>query len=83
MNLNNKFQEDYKKYSEMINNISDPAVQKEAQNLLNSLSTRVRNIDKIHSELITGNTSALDAVGNERKKIIEIRKSLDNKLKRV
>jgi hypothetical protein len=83
MNLNNKFQEDYKKYSEMINNISDPAVQKEAQNLLNSLSTRVRNIDKMHSELITGNTSALDAVGNERKKIIEIRKSLDNKLKRV
>ena len=83
MNLNNKFQEDYKKYSEMINNISDPAVQKEAQTLLNSLSTRVRNIDKMHSELITGNTSALDAVGNERKKIIEIRKSLDNKLKRV
>lgn len=83
MNLNNKFQEDYKKYLEIINNISDPAVQKEAQNLLNSLSTRVRNIDKMHSELITGNTSALDAVGNERKKIIEIRKSLDNKLKRV
>lgn len=83
MNLNNKFQEDYKKYLEIINNISDPVVQKEAQNLLNSLSTRVRNIDKMHSELITGNTSALDAVGNERKKIIEIRKSLDNKLKRV
>lgn len=81
--LNSKFQEDYKKYSEAILKIDDPILQKETQSILDSLSTRVKNIEKIHSELIVGNPSALDDVGSERKKIIELRKLLDKQLKKI
>lgn len=85
MNLttNSKFQQDYNMYSETISKIEDSAFKQEAQDLLNALTTRVRNIEKIHSEMITGNISALDSAGLERKKIIELRKSLDNMLKKV
>lgn len=81
--LNSKFQEDYNKYSATIAEIADPVVQKEAQDILNSLTTRVRNIEKIHSELLNGNANGLTDAGFERSKIIELRKQLDTKLKKL
>ena len=81
--LNSKFQEDYKKYSSIIANIADGEFQKEAQALLNSLTTRVRNVEKMHLELLNGTANGLGDVGYERSKIIELRKLLDTKLKKI
>lgn len=80
--LKSRFQADYEKYQELISKINDPVLQNEVQTLLNSLATRVRNIEKMHIDLVSGN-NALSSVNEERQKIIEIRKLLDAKLKHL
>jgi hypothetical protein len=80
--LNSRFQADYIKYTELISNVKDTGLQTELLELLNSLATRVHNIEKMHTDLISGN-NALHAVSDERQKIISIRKQLDTKLKHL
>lgn len=80
--LKSRFQADYEKYQELISKIADPALQNEVQTLLNSLTVRVRNIEKMHGDLISGN-NALSSISEERQKIIELRKSLDAKLRHL
>lgn len=82
LSLNTRFQADYNRYKESIDQIEDVALQKELIELLSSLSTRVRNIEKMHIDLNSGN-SVLSTVSNERKQIEAIRKKLDAKLKHI
>jgi hypothetical protein len=77
-----RFQNDVKKYIEIINNIPVEQTKLEAKRLLNDLIYEVKNMDNMYTDMVYG--KQLPTMGNEmRDKIRSIRKQLDQKLKIV
>ena len=75
-----RFQNDVKRYNEIIDGISNEQEKLEAKRLLNDLIYEVKNMDNMYVDMVYANQ--LPTMGNDmRTKIVEIRKKLDAKLK--
>lgn len=76
---NQRFQIEYKNFSERISNISDIKIKSELENDLKSLANEVRLVDQLHQDLLfQKNLSA--SVGDSKHKIMDIRKKILKKL---
>ena len=74
-----RFQNDIKKYQEMIGSITDEKEKLELQKLLNDLVYEVKNMDNMYLDMVYG--KQLPSMGAEmRDKIISIRKKLEKKI---
>lgn len=74
-----RFQNDIKKYQEIISEISDPSLKSESTKLLNELISEVRKMDSMYLDMIYSNQ--LNSLGSElRDKVVSIRKKLNTKL---
>lgn len=75
-----RFQNDYKKYKEQIDQITNESVKSEAEKLLKELVQTVKRMDAMHLEMIFNKT--ISTLGTEmRENIIDVRKRLDRLLK--
>jgi hypothetical protein len=76
-----RFQTDVKRYRENIDKLINEQDKLEATRLLNDLIFAVKNMDNMYVEMVYA--KQLPAQGNEmRNKIVEIRKKLDQLVKR-
>lgn len=76
-----RFQNDIKRYSAVIDKIVNETEKLEAQRLLNNLIFEVKNMDNMYLDMIYA--KQLPSTGNEmREKINSIRKELDQSLSR-
>ena len=74
-----RFQSDVKKYTEIINNMSDEQARLESKKLLNDLIYEVKKMDKMYVDMVYARQ--LPTMGNDiRDKIVSIRKQLDQKI---
>ena len=74
-----RFQSDVKKYTEIINKMSDEQARLESKKLLNDLIYEVKNMDNMYVDMVYARQ--LPTMGNDiREKIISIRKQLDQKI---
>jgi hypothetical protein len=74
-----RFQSDVKKYTEIINNMSDEQARLESKKLLNDLIYEVKNMDNMYVDMVYARQ--LPTMGNDiRDKIVSIRKQLDQKI---
>jgi gas vesicle protein len=79
---NERFKDDIKKYNTAIDGIEDQQLKSQATKLLNDLIHAVKDIDNRHIDMIYARQ--LPSMGNEiREKITQIRRQLDNKIKKV
>lgn len=75
----NRFQNDVKRYNELIEQVSNEQEKLEAKRLLNDLIYEVKNMDNMYVDMVYA--KQLPTMGNEmRDKIGSIRKKLDQKL---
>lgn len=74
-----KFQNEYKKFQEIISSITNESTKKELEDLLKKLVVEVQNIDRQHSEISAAKQLSISAT-DSRNSIAEIRKKLDQKL---
>jgi ABC-type transport system involved in cytochrome bd biosynthesis fused ATPase/permease subunit len=74
-----RFQNDIKKYKQIIESISNEKEKLETQKLLNDLMYEVKNMDNMYLDMVYG--KQLPSMGAEmREKIISIRKKLEQKI---
>ena len=71
--------EDYKRYQEAIDQITDQSLKDEMSNLLRKLKEQVGHIDRNHEQLLISGRIPTE-VGDIRTNIISIKKSLDSKI---
>jgi hypothetical protein len=75
-----RFQNDVKRYNEIIDGISNEQEKLEAKRLLNDLIYEVKNMDNMYVDMVYA--KQLPTMGNDmRTRIVEIRKKLETKLK--
>ena len=75
-----RFQQDVKKYTEVIDRMDDGQAKLEAKRLLNDLIYEVKNMDNMYIDMVYANQ--LPTMGSEmREKIVGLRKQLNKKLK--
>jgi 5-methylthioribose kinase len=75
-----RFQQDVKKYTEVIDQMDDGQTKLEAKRLLNDLIYEVKNMDNMYIDMVYANQ--LPTIGTEmREKIVGLRKQLNKKLK--
>jgi hypothetical protein len=74
-----KFQNEYKKFQEIISSITNESTKKELEDLLKKLVVEVQNIDRQHSEISAAKQLSISAT-DSRNSIAEIRKKLNQKL---
>lgn len=74
-----KFQNDVKRYNDIIENLSSDKEKLEARRLLNDLIYEVKNMDNMYVDMVYA--KQLPSMGNEIKnKITSIRKELEKRL---
>lgn len=71
--------EDYKRYQEAIDQITDQSLKDEMSGLLRKLKEQVGHIDRNHEQLLISGRIPTE-VGDIRTNIISIKKSLDSKI---
>ena len=71
--------EDYKRYQEAIDQITDQSLKDEMSGLLRKLKEQVGHIDRNHEQLLISGRIPTE-VGDIRTNIISIKKSLDTKI---
>lgn len=77
-----RFQQDYQRYLDKIQQIPEGEFKQEANGLLNKLVAEVKKLDSMHIEMII--TKQMPSIGSDmRQNILSIRQKLDNKLKNV
>ena len=77
-----RFQNDVKNFTEIIDKLPDDQRKLEAKKLLNDLIFEVKKMDNMYLDMVY--SRQLPSMGNEfRDKISSIRKQLDSKLKSV
>lgn len=70
-----RFQEEYNKYKEIMESVSDETVKKKFDVLLTALVTEIRSVDTQHSNILSNRNAV---TGDDSKnKILEIRRQLD------
>lgn len=79
LRTNKRILDDYKKYQEDIDAITDPALKKELTTLLLKLKDQVGHIDRNHEQLLISGRIPTE-IGDIRTNIISIKKSLDSKI---
>ncbi len=78
----NRFQKDYQRYLDKIQQIPEGEFKQEANGLLNKLVVEVKKLDSMHIEMVI--TKQMPSIGSDmRQNILSIRQKLDNKLKNV
>ena len=76
----NRFQQDYQRYLDKIQQIPEGEFKQEANGLLNKLVAEVKKLDSMHIEMVI--TKQMPSIGSDmRQNILSIRQKLDNKLK--
>jgi hypothetical protein len=77
-----RFQQDYQRYLDKIQQIPEGEFKQEANGLLNKLVVEVKKLDSMHIEMVI--TKQMPSIGSDmRQNILSIRQKLDNKLKNV
>lgn len=75
-----RFQQDYQRYLDKIQQIPEGEFKQEANGLLNKLVAEVKKLDSMHIEMVI--TKQMPSIGSDmRQNILSIRQKLDNKLK--
>lgn len=74
-----RFQQEYKQWSDKINQISEEKTKLELTRLLTQLVNEVRKIDSHHNEML-GRTSLDMTINETRKNISDLRKKIHKKL---
>lgn len=70
-----RFQEEYNRYKEIMDSVSDETVKKKLDALLTALVTEIRSIDTQHSNILSNKNAV---TGDDSKnRILEIRRQLD------
>jgi hypothetical protein len=78
----NRFQQDYQRYLDKIQQIPEGEFKQEANGLLNKLVVEVKKLDSMHIEMVI--TKQIPSMGSDmRQNILSIRQKLDHKLKNV
>jgi secreted Zn-dependent insulinase-like peptidase len=78
----NRFQQDYQRYLDKIQQIPEGEFKQEANGLLNKLVVEVKKLDSMHIEMVI--TKQIPSMGSDmRQNILSIRQKLDNKLKNI
>jgi hypothetical protein len=78
----NRFQQDYQRYLDKIQQIPEGEFKQEANGLLNKLVVEVKKLDSMHIEMVI--TKQMPSIGSDmRQNILSIRQKLDNKLKNI
>ena len=78
----NRFQQDYQRYLDKIQQIPEGEFKQEANGLLNKLVAEVKKLDSMHIEMVI--TKQMPSIGSDmRQNILSIRQKLDNKLKNI
>ena len=72
-----KFQEEYRKFKEGIDKLTDSKAKTRAEQLLKDLLTEVKRLDRVHQGL-TFHQPLPDDIKMSRNKLFEIRKKLSN-----
>lgn len=75
-----RFQNEVKDYKQQIEKITSADIKTKAENQLNKLIAQVKHLDSHHEELIF-NKQIREMSGDNRNKILEIRRSLDRIIK--
>ena len=77
-----RFKADVKRYSEAIDRIPESPSKTEANTLLNNLIYEVKNMDNMYMDMVYARQ--LPTMGNDmRSKIVDIRKQLNSKIKKI
>ena len=77
-----RFQAEIKHYEEAINKMNEGQLQIEAKRLLNDLIHEVKNMDNMYMDMVYARQ--LPTMGNDmRSKIVDIRKQLNSKIKKI
>ena len=77
-----RFQAEIKHYDEAINKMGEGQLQIEAKRLLNDLIHEVKNMDNMYMDMVYARQ--LPTMGNDmRSKIVDIRKQLNSKIKKI
>lgn len=75
-----RFQEDYKKYQSLIDEMPDGAVKQETIQLLQKLVAEIKKLDNMHMEMIY--SRQLPSMGSDMKQdIVSLRRQLETKFK--
>ncbi len=70
-----RFQEEYNRYKEIMDSVSDETVKKKLDTLLTALVTEIRSVDTQHSNILSNKNAV---TGDDSKnRILEIRRQLD------
>jgi hypothetical protein len=72
-----KFQDEFNKWKEVIENADNSKVKIEGTRLLEKLQRSVRSIDQLHSQIFGGNNSMVSSVEDTRYEISNLRKQID------
>ena len=77
-----RFQQDYQRYLDKIQQIPEGEFKQEANGLLNKLVAEVKKLDSMHIEMVI--SKQMPSIGSDmRQNILSIRQKLDNKLKNI
>jgi hypothetical protein len=79
LRTNKKILDDYKRYQEIIDQISDQSLKKDLTHLLERLKIQIGHIDRNHEQLLISGRIPTE-IGDIRSNIISIKKSLDSKI---
>ena len=77
-----RFQQDYQRYLDKLQQSPEGEFKQEANGLLNKLVAEVKKLDSMHIEMVI--TKQMPSIGSDmRQNILSIRQKLDTKLKNV
>lgn len=79
LGLNQRFQNEYKSFSDRILKVDNEKIKKDLENDLRSLVSEVRLIDQLHQDLLFQKNLS-NTVGDSKNKIIDLRKRISKKL---
>jgi prefoldin subunit 5 len=75
-----RFQKEYREFTETINKINDERVKSEISILLNRLLSAVRDIDRRHADITMSRTKLPTSVGETKDTITELRKKIQTRI---
>jgi len=75
-----RFQKEYKEFSEKISKINNEKVQTETKELLNRLLAEVRDIDRKHMDMLMARSNLPMAVKESKDVLTNLRKKIQSKL---
>jgi uncharacterized coiled-coil DUF342 family protein len=75
-----RFQKEYREFSEEIAKISDERVKNETKDLLNRLVAAVRDIDRRHTDMFMTRTKLPSSIDDAKNNVVDIRKKIQSRL---